>query len=143
MQTVQKSVLIMQSAPTMYELINNVAHYPRFLPWCAHVDIHEQTEEITDATLHISYFGLKTHFRTRNQNQRPHHIVLHFVEGPFKHLEGHWVIQALNENAAKITFSLDYTFSNSVLEKLIGPVFDKITATFVDAFIQEADGKVS
>lgn len=141
MQTVHKSVLIMQSASTMYNLINNVAHYPQFLPWCDHVDIHEQTEDITDATIHIRYFGLKTYFRTRNHNQPDHHIMLQFVEGPFKHLEGHWAITALNEKATKVTFSLNYAFSNNMMEKIIGPVFDKITATFVDAFVQEAERK--
>jgi ribosome-associated toxin RatA of RatAB toxin-antitoxin module len=34
---------------------------------------------------------------------------------------------------------LDYRFSNSVLEKVVGSVFDPIAKSFVDAFVRRAD----
>ena len=43
--------------------------------------------------------------------------------------------------ACKIEFELDYEFSSRTLDVIIGPVFGKITSTFVDAFVKEADRK--
>jgi ribosome-associated toxin RatA of RatAB toxin-antitoxin module len=139
MQSIHKSVLIGHSAQTMFDLIDGVENYPQFLPWCGGVIVHEHTDTITDATIQIRYFGLKTQFRTRNQNRRPTHIDMHFVEGPFRSLTGTWNITPLNAQACKIEFYLDYEFSSTTLERLIGPVFDKITTTFVDAFVKQAD----
>ena len=47
--------------------------------------------------------------------------------------------QALSEVGCKIDFRLHYTFSNKVLEKLIGPVFDHIAGTLVERFVQRAE----
>jgi ribosome-associated toxin RatA of RatAB toxin-antitoxin module len=60
-------------------------------------------------------------------------------DGPFKSLTGAWVFLPLNERSCKVVFSLDYHFSSKILEKLVGPVFEQITTSFVDAFVQRAD----
>ena len=60
-------------------------------------------------------------------------------DGPFKHLEGAWRFIALNETACKIEFMLNYEFANSLLEKMISPVFSHIANTFVDGFVARAD----
>lgn len=143
MQSIHKSILMAHSAQAMFKLIDGVENYPQFLPWCGKVDIHEHTDTVTDVTIHIHYFGLKTHFRTRNDNRPPEHIAMHFVDGPFKALSGIWNITPLDENACKIEFSLDYEFSSTTLEKLIGPVFNKIATTFVDAFVKQANQTLS
>ncbi len=61
------------------------------------------------------------------------------MNGPFKHLDGTWRFIELNEQACKIEFMLNYEFANSILEKLIAPVFSHITSTFVDNFVARAD----
>ena len=38
-----------------------------------------------------------------------------------------------------MTLALDYGFDSKALSALVGPVFDKIAATMVDAFIQRAE----
>jgi ribosome-associated toxin RatA of RatAB toxin-antitoxin module len=143
MQSIRQSVLIAHNALSIFQLIDNVENYPQFLPWCGNVIVHEHTSEITDATIYIKYFGLSSQFRTRNDNlapsQTPGIIKMHFIDGPFRTLSGLWQITPLTEQACKIEFSLDYEFASTTLEKLIGPVFHKITATFVDAFVKEAN----
>ena len=34
MKHVKKSVLLWYSAQEMYDLVTDVPHYPKFLPWC-------------------------------------------------------------------------------------------------------------
>ena len=139
MNVVRKTVLVMHSAPQMYALVDSVEDYPKFLPWCGGVDLVERSEATTTATLHISYHGIKQHFTTQNTKTFPSLMLINLKNGPFKQLDGAWKFTALSEAACKIEFSLNYTFANPFLEKIIAPVFNHIANTFVDAFVARAD----
>jgi len=139
MVQVQKTVLIHHSASRMFALVDDVKKYPEFLPWCGGVDLIKQDDTSTIATLHIAYHGLHQKFTTENHKTSPHLMEIQLKDGPFKHLEGIWRFIALNEEACKIEFMLNYEFANGFLDKLISPVFSHITNTFVDSFVARAD----
>lgn len=139
MAQVQKTVLIHHSASRMFALVDDVKKYPEFLPWCGGVDLIKQDDNSTIATLHIAYHGLHQKFTTENHKTSPHLMEIQLKDGPFKHLEGIWRFIALNEEACKIEFMLNYEFANGFLDKLISPVFSHITNTFVDSFVARAD----
>ena len=42
-------------------------------------------------------------------------------------------------NYCKVTLSLEYGFSSAALASVVGPVFDKIAASLVDAFVKRAE----
>ena len=139
MAIVEKSVLIERSSAEMFNLVENIEDYPKFLPWCAKTEIDYRDAVRTVATLHISYLSVRSHFTTENGKQYPHVMSMRLVDGPFRRLEGQWNFRALSENACKIEFRLAYEFSSKIFEKVIGPVFGQITDTFVDAFVRRAD----
>ena len=140
MQCLRKSVLVGHSAQEMFDLVDRVEDYPHFLPWCGGVEVHERSAEILDVTIKIEFLKVSSYFRTRDTKSE-NEIVMHFVDGPFKALTGIWRFTPLMEDACKIEFELDYEFSSRTLDAIIGPVFGKITSTFVDAFVKEADRK--
>jgi len=139
MNKVEKTVLVMHSAKEMFDLVDNIEAYPSFLPWCSQSDLLERTDTITRATLHINYHGVKQQFTTANQKSCPNSMTLALLDGPFKHLAGEWHFVVLRQDACKIEFRLEYEFANSMLEKIISPVFNYITSTFVDSFVVQAD----
>jgi ribosome-associated toxin RatA of RatAB toxin-antitoxin module len=139
MHKVEKTVLVMHSAEQMFTLVDAVEDYPKFLPWCGGVDLHNRTETSTSATLHINYHGIKQQFTTENLKTFPNRMSINLKNGPFEHLYGSWNFVALRENACKIEFKLNYEFANSFLETLIAPVFNHIATTFVDGFVARAD----
>ena len=139
MTKVYKSVLVPYSVEKMYELVERVEDYPQFLPWCAGVNIREQSTNQLVATLHIAFKGIRQSFTTRNIHTPPHLMKMYFVDGPFKKLEGTWEFIELDQQACKIEFNLEYGFSNIVLEKLIGPMFNMIANTFIDGFVHRAE----
>ncbi|MFZ3088865.1 MAG: type II toxin-antitoxin system RatA family toxin [Methylotenera sp.] len=139
MAQVRKTVIINHSAGDMYLLVDNVLKYPEFLPWCGGVDLIQQDAQSTVATLHIAYHGLHQKFTTENTKTFPSSMNIQLKDGPFKHLDGNWQFLALNEEACKIEFSLNYEFANHFLEKIIAPVFNHIASTFVDEFVARAD----
>lgn len=113
--------------------------YPEFLPWCRRTELKFRDERQTVATLFIDYHAVKSHFTTENAKQAPTKMSIRLIDGPFRRLEGAWNFKPLAENACKIEFSLTYEFSSKVFEKIIGPVFNHIANTFVDAFVRRAE----
>lgn len=136
---VDKSVLVGYSAQRMFDLVERVEDYPIFLPWCGGTVVQRQEGGLVVATVKIDYRGLKQAFTTENTHQPPQYIRMALKEGPFSHLEGSFCFIALSEDACKIEFKLQYSFSSKILETLVSPVFDYIANTFVDAFVRRAE----
>ena len=141
MKTVHKSVLIWYSAAEMFALVTDVASYPQFLPWCNQSSVHEENAQGMTAKVGISIAGLSQSFTTRNVHEKDQRVSLTLVDGPFSSLEGDWNFHPLgdgSERACKIDFTLSYDFDNGALATLVGPVFDKIASSLVDAFVKRA-----
>jgi ribosome-associated toxin RatA of RatAB toxin-antitoxin module len=139
MQCVQKSVLVAYSAMQMFELVDRVEEYPKFLPWCAGARVLETHPGGKTARLDIDYHGVRAHFTTENTNTPGVLIVVTLKDGPFRHLDGEWRFKSLRADAAKVEFDLSYEFSSGLLDRVIGPVFSHIANTFIDSFVRRAD----
>lgn len=139
MKVVEKNVLVGHSPAQMFALVNDFERYPAFLPWCGQAEVRARDGNELVASLTIDYFRIRQRFTTRNTSVDGESITMELVDGPFEHLHGTWRFQPLGDIGCKIEFRLSYQFSSRILEKLIGPVFDHISASLVDAFIKEAD----
>jgi ribosome-associated toxin RatA of RatAB toxin-antitoxin module len=141
-KTVRKSVLVWHSPHEMFELVSDVERYPEFLPWCDAGQVLERTRDGMVASIGMHFGGVHKRFTTRNVHEADRRIHLRLVEGPFSELEGVWEFQPVGDGtqrACRIEFTLRYGFSSSVLAALVGPVFDRIANTLVDAFVKRAD----
>lgn len=142
MKTVHKSVLIWYSAAEMFALVTDIASYPEFLPWCDEASVlHEDAAGMT-ACIGLGIAGLSQSFTTRNVHEKDRKVSLQLVKGPFSKLDGQWEFIPVGkdgERACKIQFVLRYDFDNAALAALVGPVFDKIAGSLVDAFVKRAE----
>ncbi|MEY2861592.1 MAG: hypothetical protein RL682_2074 [Pseudomonadota bacterium] len=141
MKTVHKSVLIWYSPQEMYALVTDVGSYPAFLPWCDHAKVLEQDPTGMTAEVGIAFVGVRQTFTTRNTHIAPSQVGMQLVRGPFSKLEGQWNFYPVgdgSQRACKVELLLNYGFDNLALGKLVGPVFDKIAANLVDAFVTRA-----
>ncbi len=139
MLRVNKCVIVPHTPEKMFRLVNAIECYPQYLPWCTASKIVEQKENEVIAAVYLEYLKVKMHFITRNINTPYSKIEMHLVDGPFKHLTGNWLFTPLGESGCRIDFNLEYKFSNGILEKIIGPVFNYISKNIVDCFIKEAN----
>lgn len=142
MKSVEKSVLIWHSAEQMFDLVTDVARYPEFLPWCNHAAVLSQTDTGMTAEVGIAFKGVKQSFVTRNEHVPGREVSLQLVKGPFSRLQGRWRFTPVGDGsqpACRIELSLNYGFSNSLLAAVVGPVFERIANSLVDAFIKRAD----
>lgn len=138
MAVVEKTVLIARTPQQMFDLVDRVEDYPKFLPWCGGTELISRTAEHTAARIHVSYHGIKARFATENAKESPHWMKIALREGPFRRLDGGWRFVALGDDGCKVEFRLHYEFSSNVLEKALGPVFNMIVTTFVDCFVKRA-----
>ncbi len=147
MKHVKKSVLLWYSASQMYRLVTAIEDYPSFLPWCEKAEVLARHDGGVTARLHLAYAGVRHAFTTRNTHDPDRAVRIDLVDGPFSLLDGHWQFFPLAkpgadktepDQACRIEFEMRYAFSSRPLEVLVGPVFDRIANTFVDAFVKRA-----
>ena len=141
MKTVHKSVLIWYSAAEMFALVTDVGSYPKFLPWCDKSVILAEDKQGMTARVGLSIAGLSQSFTTRNTHVEDRKVNLKLVDGPFSKLDGQWdfiPVGKPSDRACKVELSLNYDFDNATLAALVGPVFDKIAGSLVDAFVKRA-----
>lgn len=138
MTVVQKSALVKYSARQMFDLVNDIEAYPKFLPWCSGSRILKQEEDIIEAELLISKGGFKKSFSTRNKIDLGGKITVSLLDGPFSYLEGVWNFMPLREDASKISLDLEFEMSGVLTNLAFGAVFNQICNTMVTAFTGRA-----
>jgi ribosome-associated toxin RatA of RatAB toxin-antitoxin module len=146
MKNIHKSVLIWYSPDEMFRLVTDVARYPEFLPWCDRASVLESDGQGMLAEVGIGLGGIKQTFTTRNthavQDDGTRSVDMSLVKGPFSNLNGTWRFLPVgdgSQRACKVELDLQYGFSSATLAALVGPVFDKIAASLVDAFVKRAE----
>ena len=142
MKQVKKSVLIWYTPQEMFALVTDVARYPEFLPWCDHAKVLEHTSNGVVAEVGISMAGVRKSFVTRNTHEAGRRVELQLVEGPFSKLSGDWKFEPVGDGkqrAARVSLQLDYGFDKGALGALVGPIFDRIAGSMVDAFVKRAE----
>lgn len=122
----------------MYTLVNDVDAYPEFLPWCAGSQTLEQGSDFYVARVDIKKGPISQHFTTRNQLTDAQSIEMSLVDGPFKALNGRWDFKEIGDLGCRVSFTIDFAFSNFLLEKTLSPLFNEICARMVDAFVARA-----
>ncbi len=138
MTTITRQALVAYSAENMFDLVDDIDSYPAFLPWCSSAKVLSRDEDEVRAAIELSKGKLRKSFTTCNRLQKGKMIEMRLVEGPFRHLEGFWRFEALEGGASKVSLDLDFEFSNKLIAMAIGPVFNQIANTLVDAFVVRA-----
>ena len=139
MPALRKSAIVPHRCEAMFDLVDRVEDYPRFLPWCAGVRLIERNPEVTSARIDIAWGGLETHVATRNLKRPPEAMDLAFLEGPFESFAGRWRFTPIGDGGCRVEFALDYAFSSRALELALGPLFSQIMGTVVDRFVARAE----
>lgn len=139
MTTVQRHALVRHSAARMFDLVNDVAAYPRRFAWCEATEVREEGPEHMLARLDLTMGGLRTWFTTRNVLVRPTRIEMTLVEGPFTRLAGLWQFQPLAEDACKVSLRLDFELAGKLLGGAMALGFSGLADRMVDDFSKAAD----
>lgn len=137
--SINRSALVMHSAERMSELVNDVASYPQFLPWCSNAKVIESETEYMLASIQVQKGAIKQSFTTRNDLSEDGKIIMNLVEGPFSYLKGAWDFIHLKEGACKVELTLDFEIKQSLAKAAFSKVFNQAANSMVDAFCERAN----
>ncbi len=138
MTILHRDALVPHTPHEMFELVNDIEHYPDFLLWCRSTQVFERGETEVRAMIELAKGGVHKSFTTHNLMQLDKLIEINLVNGPFSHLYGIWRFDPLGDTACKISLDMEFNFSNRLLALAVGPVFGQIVASLVDAFVKRA-----
>lgn len=139
MRRVQRSALVPYSAAQMFALVDDIESYPDFLPWCQSAKVHRRESDTVEATLELRRGDVRKAFRTRNSNDAASSIEMTLVDGPFRHLQGHWKFTQLGDAGSKVELDLSFEFASNMIDAVLGRFFEDTCNSMVDAFTRRAD----
>lgn len=122
----------------MYALVDDVARYPEFLPWCRTAAELERTPTEVVASLQVHKGALHAQFTTRNRLEPSEAIYLELVDGPFRTLSGAWRFSPIADKGSRVSLQLRFAFANPLNAWLLEPVFEHTCNSLVDAFVVRA-----
>ena len=139
MSHIKRSALVHYSPAEMYQLVNDVANYASFLPWCRSSEVKNESKTEMIASVEIAKGVLNKTFTTHNQLYKNHRIELQLVDGPFKKLSGYWQFDKLKtDNACKVSLELEFEFDNAMMSIAAKPIFTQIANSLVGSFCKRA-----
>jgi ribosome-associated toxin RatA of RatAB toxin-antitoxin module len=138
MQIVERSALVTFSAAQMFALVNDVARYPEFLPWCVGARVEEASPTERIAALKVARGVLRTEFTTRNTLVPDAEIRMQLLHGPFRDLKGEWHFEAIGARGSKVHFRVEFEFKNRLSATAFNAVFEALCGTIIDAFVMRA-----
>jgi coenzyme Q-binding protein COQ10 len=139
MPSVRTSRRVSHSAGDMFALVANVEAYPEFVPLCRDLKVLRREAsgegEVIIARMGVAYKLFSESFTTRVElKPAASTILVHYLDGPFRHLDNRWTFVPLSKQACEVGFFLDYEFKTTALQLLMGAVFDQAFRKFADAF---------
>lgn len=131
------------TADQMYELVADVANYPKFLPWTAAARIRSRDGgpegEVMLADLVISFKVFREQFGSRvTLWPGEKRIETEYLDGPFRHLQSEWRFEELPSSGCRVHFWVDFEFRNAIIGRVVGVVFNEAMQRVVASFEKRA-----
>ena len=130
------------SAQQMYDLVADVANYPKFLPWTAAARVRSVTDkgdhEEMLADLVISFKVFRERFGSRVLLwPEKMQIDTAYLDGPIRHLESQWNFRDV-EGGCEVSFEVDFEFKSRLLQGAAGMFFNEAMQRVVRSFERRA-----
>lgn len=139
MTKINRTALVPFSAEKIFTIVNDVARYPEFLPWCAATHIHYESNTEMKASVTASKAGVKKSFTTHNQLEPFNKISMEFSDGPFEYLYGVWEFKHLSTEGCKVSLSLEFEFKKGLVTFAFKKFFEPAADSMMQAFIDRAE----
>ena len=121
----------------LFDMVADIRRYPEFLPWCVGARIVSRTEAEVIADLTIGFKMFRETFRSQVTLERPHHVHVRYLTGPFRYLNNHWRFSPV-AGGTEVDFFVDFEFRSRLLQAVIGTVFNEAVRLMVRAFERRA-----
>lgn len=143
MRNVKRSALVAAPPRRVFELINDVARYPEFVPGCTAAEVLSRTPDEIVARLSVGRGPVSTSFTTRNRLEPDHRVTMQLVDGPFRSLDGVWTLTPVGSPEAgmmgsRVELDLSFQLAGGLASLALAPLIERTAASLVDAFVLRA-----
>lgn len=162
MREIKHSALVAQPPRRLFDLINDIDSYPSFIPWCTHAKVLSRSDREIVATIGVQRGPLHSEFTTRNELEPDRRILMHLVTGPFKMLEGEWLLSPIapagsgapaiggtpaseakpavicEGTGCRVQLTMKFAFKNPLTAVLFEQKFAETASSLMDAFVARA-----
>jgi ribosome-associated toxin RatA of RatAB toxin-antitoxin module len=139
MPDIKRTAVMPHTCAEMYNLVNAVEDYPKFIPFCQSVNVLERTDDEIRATLNFARGAIHKSFTTLNRLQKDKMIEIRLINGPFRHLEGFWRFDSLPNDSCQVSLDLEFEFASRLVAFAFEPFFVQVANLLVDSFQKRAN----
>jgi coenzyme Q-binding protein COQ10 len=126
----------------MFDLVNDLDDYPRFLPNVRDMQIKRDSGAVGDvryAKMTIKFGPVTQGYTSRVEaDAKARTITAKAVDGPFAYLDSKWSFEPEGEGT-RVRFDIDFKISNPLIAAVAEPAFAAKQDEIMDAFVDEAD----
>ena len=136
---------VSHAADNMFDLVADVASYPRFVPLCRSLQVRRRDtlpdgREVLIAEMTVAYKFIRETFTSRVVLDRANDTIdVSYLDGPFREMLNRWTFTPVDEATTDVDFAIRYEFKSRTLATLMGSVFDRAFRRFASAFEERAD----
>ena len=143
MPEVHKVHRVGHGADEMFALVADIERYPEFVPLCQSLTVEREREKggrtVRVARMTVGYKAVRETFTCQViLDPARRRISVSYIDGPFEYMNNEWRFEPDGPDACTVHFDLDYKFRSRALSMLMGTMFDRAFARFVDAFEERA-----
>ena len=121
------------NADELFEVVADVADYPRFVPWCTGARIRSASETEIVADLTIGFGPFQESFVSQVTLERPKQVLVHGIDGPLEHLTNSWTFTPVGDRT-HVDFSIDFQFKSHLLDHVANSMFQEAATRMMSAF---------
>ncbi|MDD1643485.1 MAG: type II toxin-antitoxin system RatA family toxin [Methylococcaceae bacterium] len=133
-----KQVTVPYAPDQMYDLVNDINAYSKFIPLCVSSEVHEGQDHKLRATIKIAKGKIGFGFTTVNIMEKGHSISMNLENGPFKSLTGVWLFTPPGNHQCIISLHFDFEFSNKLLGAALGGLLKQLCDSMVESSRKQA-----
>jgi coenzyme Q-binding protein COQ10 len=126
----------------MFDLVNDLEDYPRFLPNVSDMQVKRDSgtsDDVRYARMTVKFGPVTQGYTSRvAADAKARTITAKAVDGPFTYLDSKWSFEPEGEGT-RVRFDIDFKISNPLIAAVAEPAFAAKQNEIMDAFVDEAD----
>lgn len=139
MPTIETTRRMPYSPSEMFDLVADVEQYPKFFPLCEALRVRSREKqgdvEVLVASMDIGYRAIRETITSRvTLERRTLSVKVELIDGPFRHLENRWRFLPAADGGTDVGFFISYELRSTMLQLLVGGLFDQAFRRCVSAF---------
>lgn len=138
MTRIDRSALVPYSATQMFDLVNDIEQYPKFMQGCIAARVIERDTQVLVGELTLGKGGIRQTFTTRNTLVYGEEMRMQLERGAFKSFSACWHFKSLAPAACKVSLEMEFEFASGLMDFALEKLFAASANSLVDSLVARA-----